>query len=632
MIKLISYRILLGLSVLLFLCNPNLKGQQQQQSVSRLAYEYYNDQEWGKAAPLFLQMYEQNGVKPYLNNYIRCLIQLKDYDTAEKTLSKNIRKTGNQSLNIDLAYLSELQGNRKKAEEYYQKPFKQFPQTPQGIKTLGSNYLYYLKYEYAEQVYQIGRTMLNKPDEFHLEMASVQMMQRNYPAMLDEYFELLKTQAKYLRTVENQIRNARLRDVDETLMETAKQKTFEYIQRYPNLDVYSELLIWIYLQEEDFNKAIDLAVALDRRNKEDGKRLLDLARAADIANSYESSIRAYEQLISKGPAPENANTNGKVIARETPYRAAKQEILSTRLAFLESEESSTNSEYQELAEHYDQTLTELGLDRQTIILLKELASIQAYHLNNFDEAILILDKGLEARGIQTAFRAEMFLDKGDIMLAQNDPWGATFLYARVEKENAQNPLGSLAKFKKAMLAYYTGNFEWAKVQLDVLKGSTSKLIANDAFELSLLIRENQDYSDSLNLGLAALSRADYLYFQKKHDAALLVLDSLITNYPNHLIADDALFRKAEIYLHKDNQELAIETLEKIHSDYLYEIWGHKAVFYLGQIYEDMGEKGKAAEYYQELLDEFPNSFYNLDSRNRLRELQKPETDQKSEDL
>ena len=603
----------------------------QQQSSSQLAYKYYNDQEWDKAAPLFLKMYEKNSVKPYLNYYIRCLVQLKNYDTAEKTLSKTIRKTGDQSLYIDLAYLNELQGNKKKADEQYLKPLKKFPQTAASIKVMGSNYLYYLKYEYAQQVYEIGRKVLNKPDEFHLEMASVFLMQHDYPKMLDEYFSLLISQPRYLRTVQSQIRNAITRDIDETLLESAKSKALAYTQRFPGLDVYNELLIWIYLQEGNYDRAIDLASALDRRNKEAGKRLLDLARTADDAKVFSSAIKAFKLIISKGPAKENLNQKNNAKAKETPYRLAKREILNSYLALLESNKSSEYPDFLELANKYEETIEVLGLDRQNLTMLKELAYIQAYHLSDLETAITTLNKALETPRITLALRSDLLLDKADIVLTQNDPWEATLIYARVEKENAQNPIGSLAKFKKALLAYYTGNFEWAKMQLDVLKGSTSKLIANDAFELSLLIRENQDWGDSLNLGLTALSRADYLFFQKKTDSALLILDSLITDLPNHPAADDALFRQAEIYLSTNHEDEAISILERIESDYLNEIWGHKALFYLGKIYEGRNDKEKSIEYYQQLLDNFPNSFYNLDSRNHLRSLMKEDVNENSDD-
>ena len=304
---------------------------------------------------------------------------------------------------------------------------------------------------------------------------------------------------------------------------------------------------------------------------------------------------------------------------QSPFRLAKQEILTAELLLLESQNDSQPADYLSLSKKYEKTINEVGLDHLNVILLKELSYVNAYRLHNLDRAVNILDSALQTPRIQKDLRAEMILDKADILLLQNDPWEATFLYAQVEKENKQNPIGSLAKYKKAMLAYYTGNFDWAKMQLDVLKGSTSKLIANDAFELSLSIRENQNYDDSLNNGLLSLSRADYLYFQKKTDSALQVLNSLIEDSPNPTITDDALFKQAEIFLDTNREEKAIKSLEKIYSDYLYGIWGHKASYLLGKIYEERKDFDKALNYYQQLLDKFPNSFYHIDSRNKIRE-------------
>ena len=595
-------------------------GQQRKQTTTSLAYAYYNDQEWEKAAPLFLRIFEENGVKPYLNNYVRCLIQLKDYKTAEQTLLKTIRKTKDQSLYIDIAYLHEIQGNQRKSDELYLRPMKNFPKTVQSIKTLGSNYLSYLKYDYAQQVYEIGREVLGQPNEFHLEMGRVFLMQRNYSAMLDEYFELLISQPRYLRNVQAQIRSTMTRDIDQTLLKSTKDKTLLSIQTFPGLDVFNEMLIWIYLQEEDFDSAIDLAAALIRRNKETGDRLLDLARTADNAKVHISAIKAYNILIAAGDLATNKQVKRNNILKQSPFRIAKEKILTSELSFLESGGTLYQDKYRILAEKYDQTISEIGLDQSNVMLLKELAYINAYRLNDYTNAVSIIDTALQIPRIKPTLRAELILDKADIFLIMDDPWEATFLYAQVEKENTQNPLGSLAKYKKAMLAYYTGNFDWAKMQLDVLKGSTSKLIANDAFELSLLIRENQDYADSLNIGLTSLSSADYLYFQKKTDSALVVLDSLILNYPNHLIADDALFREAEIYLDTGREEKALQMLEKVYSKHLDGIWAHKALYYLGRIYEGRNKPEKALDYYQELLDLFPNSFYYLNSRSKIREL------------
>jgi len=63
------------------------------------------------------------------------------------------------------------------------------------------------------------------------------------------------------------------------------------------------------------------------------------------------------------------------------------------------------------------------------------------------------------------------------------------------------------------LSYFIGEFGWAKIQLDVLKAATSKLIANDAMELSLLIGDNLN-NDSTTVELEMFSKAD-LYLSNK---------------------------------------------------------------------------------------------------------------------
>ena len=61
-------------------------------------------------------------------------------------------------------------------------------------------------------------------------------------------------------------------DPDGTQKELLKDKLFRKIQKNPNQDVFSELLIWLYIQDKNFNGAYVQAKALDKRKGELGKR------------------------------------------------------------------------------------------------------------------------------------------------------------------------------------------------------------------------------------------------------------------------------------------------------------------------------------------------------------------------
>ena len=84
-------------------------------------------------------------------------------------------------------------------------------------------------------------------------------------------------------------------------------------------------------------------------------------------------------------------------------------------------------------------------------------------------------------------------------------WESILLYSQVENDFSEEIIGQQAKFEKTQINYYNGDFEWAQNQLKVLKLSTSKLIANNAMKLSLLI------SDNLNLDTSETALLLYIY-------------------------------------------------------------------------------------------------------------------------
>jgi tetratricopeptide (TPR) repeat protein len=616
LIVLKSHNIRLHLVIFLVLIPVFLLGQQ---SNSRLAFEYYNDQEWEKAAPLFLEMYAVNKAKPYLTYYVRCLIELKEYSVAEKEIKKAIRSNRDVTLNIDLSYLYELSNNDKKAADYLERPFKAFPTTVSGVKLLGNSYISYSKYDHALRVYDIARKTLNLADEFHHDKASIYSLQRRHSKMIDEYMALLLTQPRYLQTVQNSLQSALTHDIDKVIPDLTREKTLSYIQQFPGLDVFTEMLIWVYQQEGNYEQAVAQSMALDIRNRETGMRMLNLARLARAAGAFPPALQAYGYLIEKGEPPQQKGSS-RSRPSQTPYNLALLENVQTQLQELELTNITDKTVLNNLVKVYEETLTRLNHPAQHAVLLKDLAYINTYYLFDYQIALAQIDSALIQPDIRPQFKAECLLDKGNILLVSGDPWEATFIYARVEKENAQNPSGSLAKFRKSQLAYFTGDFRWALAQLDVLKGSSSKLIANDAFEQAMLIRDNLSPSDSLNQGLKQLSQAEYLIFQKRIVESYLILDSLINADSSLMVKDDAMYKKAELLIHNEELELAKPLLLELCQNFRYEIWGHKALFFLGEIFYKQQNWEQALKYFEELVLEFPNSFYHLNAREYVREI------------
>ncbi len=321
--------------------------------------------------------------------------------------------------------------------------------------------------------------------------------------------------------------------------------------------------------------------------------------------NYGVAIKAYEFIIAKG-------------TESYYYYNSRIELLNVSFLKITSAYNYSVQDILNLEKTYLSTIGELGKTSSTVPLLKNLAHLQAFYLNKTNEAIDLLKETIEIKNVSPSVIAECKIELADILLFTGDVWEATLIYSQVEKAFKNEPIGFDAKLKNAKLFFYIGEFDWAKAQLDVLKASTSKLISNDAMELSLLISDNIDY-DSSTVPLAMYSRADLLSFRNQDDQAILLLDSIALLFPNHPISDEILYKKAQIKLKNGAFNEADTLLKLLISEYPNDILADKALFQLAGLYEThFNDKNKAMEYYQKIITDYPSSLYSVDARKKYR--------------
>ncbi len=578
------------------------------QSDNQLAFNYYNNKEFEKAVVLFDKLYQKNGSKVYFTYYIRCLTELNEYREAEKAIKRQIKRHPNDfSYHIEMGYLLKEQGDIKKAKEYYQAALDNLPAHKNTIVQTANTFTNKREYEWAERIYLKGEKIL--PNEnFHYSLANLYAIQRDYSKMVEEYLDLIENRESQLSNVQSRMQYYLSHDVNDELNDILRIALLKRIQTHPRKTVFNEFLIWLYIQQKNFQGALIQEIALDKRLDSDGQRLLKLGRLAVSNNEYDVAIKAFEYVTNKGS--------------KTPYFVnARYGMLNALYLQATSGATYSKQEIEELEKRYVSTLDKLGRNQKTIGILKDLAHLQAFYLDKTEEALKLVNDILTMRGLSPELKAETMLEKADVLMLLGNVWEATLIYAQVEKANKQNPIGAEAKFKKAKLAYYTGNFQWATAQLDALKASTSKLIANDALELSMLIKNNTPQGDSLQKELKMFARADLLINQKKDSLALLTLDSLMTTYSSSSLVDEALFRKAQLMIKQHKYEKAIEYLERMLQSYSYDVLGDNALFTLAELYQEkLNNKEKAMELYKRLLLEYKGSIYTAESRKRFRRL------------
>ena len=302
------------------------------------------------------------------------------------------------------------------------------------------------------------------------------------------------------------------------------------------------------------------------------------------------------------------------------------EILKARKGKITHDFGYTKGSIDTLMRQYDEFIADYGINRNTINTLLEKAQLHALYLNNYDSAIAIVEGVLKVPQIDRATKSQAKLDLGDYYLIRGEDWEASLIYSQVEKDMKEDPYGEMARFKNAKLSYYQGDFEWSQAQLQILKASTTELVANDALELSVFILDNMGM-DSTLYPMEMFAKADLYIYQNKLDDALTALDSITMIYPTHALADDIIYKKAQIAIKKKNLPDAAKYLQGVIDKYGTDILADDATFTLAELYEGpLNDKKKAEELYKSIILNYKDSIYVVEARKRFRRLRGDSTD------
>lgn len=596
-----------ALIVLLIFLNSFAVLSQQIGRDEALAAQYFAEKEFDKAADIYERLFNKTGDPDFFSSYLNCLIELREFKAAEKITRKQIKKNPDiPQLSVELGRVFRAANEKEKAEKEFQNAIGKLIPDQQQVLNLAQLFLDIKEPQFAVKTYLQGRKLLRDIYPFNFELAAVYDLLQDYPAMINEYLDVLEINESYLQSVQNALQTSIGEDKAGKKNELLKNQLIKRVQSQPDKMLYYDMLIWLYVQEKDFESAFVQTKAIDKRARLDGGKLIALANIAASNQSYDVAIKCYQYVISKGSS--------------SPYYAtSKTELLNVLNKKITSSVYTLN-DLTVLEANYAATITELGKSVNTAPVLKGYAHLLAFYLNKTDEAISILQEAISLSLGNPRIQAECKLELADILLMTGELWESSLLYSQVEKSFKEDPLGQEAKFRNARLSYYKGDFAWAQAQLKVLKASTSKLIANDALFLSLLITDNTGL-DSITEPLLIYSRAELLSFQNKDSLALATLDSINVKYPAHSLADEILYRKALIMIKKQKFEQAASFLEAIVNTYAFDILGDDALFKLAELNElYFKNTEKAKELYQDLLVKYPGSLYTVEARKRFRTL------------
>lgn len=581
----------------------------QPNSDVQLANHYYGNGEFAKAKEYYEKLYKRDPLKIYFERYYQCLIAENDLKNAEKLLKQQIHQSnGAVEYNVMLAQFYEDNQEPSKADKIYKSLVDNLSPNPTAIINLFNAFKSKGKNELAYQTIVKGRNLLKNSYPLHFQFAEYYGATKETKKMIQEYLDVLDYNASYKSSVQNVF--SRIIDFSNTSSEEyviLKTELLQRTQSKPDDMILSEMVTWFFIQSKEFPMALMQEQSIDKRMDLKGRNVYELGRICVENNDYTTARKAFTYVKNLGEA--------------SPfYYMAENAMLNTRYKEIITARNLSKAEINETVREYEITLDRVGKTHRSLPLIIELADIEAFYNDNAPKAIIFLENALTIERLTDIQKAEVKMKLGDIHVLHGDIWEASLYYMQVDKVFKFEPIGQEARFKNARIFYYDGEFNYAQSQLDVLKQGTSKLISNDAIQLSLLITDNFGL-DSNYTAMFWFASADLLIEQHKYEQAFQLFDSIIQQFPYHSLGDEILIKKSQAMQKQGKWSEALSYLDELLKYHGNDILADDAWFMKGDIYQNhLFDNEKAMECYKEILFKYRGSLYTTEARKRFREL------------
>ncbi len=581
---------------------PHAVAQDNQEQTA--AY-YYDHGEYEQAAQLYESLYKRTSQKYYYQRLLSTYMELGEYRDALKLVERRQKNNPKDLyLYVDEGSVYLKQKEEKKALKCFDKAIEKLTSNLQPVQDLAMAFVNAGRPDYAARTYLKAREKTGNRLLYFNELVGVYQAMGDYSAMTAEYFDLLDHQPGMISSVQVSMQRTLREAPDGKLAAGVKRELVNRVREHPDNRTYLEMMIWFALQQKDFAFALEQAEAVDARFPEKGgQQVLRVAKIAQSNGALDVAADGYRHI--------------QILGKESPnYFEARVGELEVEFAKINHNYRIDEKQLAALRQKYTTAFEELGKNENTVTLMRNYATLTGYHGGDAQAAADILDDILEMPRLKKQVRDEVKLELGDLLLFAGEVWDASLLYMQVEKANPNDVLGAMAKYKNAKLSYYNHDFKWANSQLRVLRASTSKLVANDAMELSLLISDNME-DDSTYTTLETFADADLMLYRGMLESAWEGYTNIETHNLSHPLLDEVLMRKAQIRMKQARYTEADSLLQKVVDFYPYDITADDALMMMAELNEDkLGNKAKAMECYEKLLVEYPNSLYADNARKR----------------
>lgn len=598
-------------------------------------------QEYEEALPIIKSLYEQNPRSfVYFERYTRCLINLKQFDEAEKIARNQTRESRFQlQASIKLAEILHLKGERGAALETWNEIIERNQGNHQAYYATGNSMTSRQEYDSAIELFKKARQELNDDSLFLTEMANTYLQAGRFEESVKEYFQLIVQSPDQMSIVQQRF----LRMRDDNLYEIAAfELEDQLLQLDTNHQAYSQLyqlLIWLLLETDEHQRAFVFARQYENQTEYTIYSLFTLGNQLLSARKFDLAVQAFQYYTDSAESTVRFRAMEDLAAtyREWGFYLKQNNIQTSARQdekFIQSYQ--VNQQLLDLAPNYENAsqiyanLIDLSVD-----FYKDLEKAETWYNQ--------MQRRTAAQENPYLYYAE-----GRIALFKQDFITARQALTRADKETDESELSEKTRYYLSLSDFFAGDFEFSEIQLKTLERRNTSYYANDAIKLRIWIK-NGLRADSTGSLLETIGNSLYSIHTGNYNEAIQQLEPILAQ-TNHSFSDDLVLELSAELPDQYNQlklQLINRGIQSQPNSPLKErlLWDQTTLveYYRANIdlpptpagspfYSFLDSninleftKQHLVDLYEELLIEFPNGFYAPFVREKLENLETTST-------
>ncbi|MGD9898088.1 MAG: tetratricopeptide repeat protein [Calditrichaceae bacterium] len=505
----------------------------------------------------------------------------------------------NISYQISLGTAWFLNNQKDKALQTWRVVYDSEPQNIMNYRLIASAMIQLRLYDQAIEVYKQAMQRMKNQEILYREIGNLYRAQLNYERAVDNFLRYYRYDTKQFNYINIQILTM---SKDDDAVGRIIGAITDHTNQFGSDPSIDELLAGMYIKKKEFGSAFRIYRQLDQQDKNRNYLIL-FGKEAEKNLAFEYAIQAYNLLLSE--SGDNRNKDQVQLSLAKCYYEFGEDLGrgGDQLKAGRRVEESVR-----MLESIQKQAARQDVKRDALELQGD---IYLEFYNDTDRAIdlysLLLKENLQ---VHIAGRVKIKL--GQSFLIKNDLNKASKIFRSVNNGQYVNQ----ALYYLAEISFYNGQFSGARSEFEQLisRAGMSDTLANNALERIFFI--DQYSADSS--GFAEFSAAELLLAQEKRSEAAKKYNELF--FEKKQISPVAGLKAASIYNSLNMLDEGIVVLERFISAYADDPEIDQAFFALAGIYARRTDFVKAVACYQQILQNYPGSFYLDEARRNLREL------------